>query len=271
MIGETSAKSSDAIMNAGAKASSAMNSGKKSTLKKETGISSAAETVTPAPECRFRVWYRKTGNAVYMSHLDSMNALIRALRRSGLPYLVTQGCHPRPRCSFGPALSLGHAGAGEVMDLWLTGPIQASVVRERLSPQMPYGMPLIKVETLSEHAKAIVSEAPMQYRLRFCAGAPTEAALKLVDIFFGDPERVIVVHRADGTKRQSIAGAVRSWRHEVNGGGDDIGTSSLIMDFARAGNGIPSPSKIIAALVEFLGPERDTVVEVERIAILKME
>ncbi|MFZ2961363.1 MAG: TIGR03936 family radical SAM-associated protein [Candidatus Ozemobacteraceae bacterium] len=220
------------------------------------------------PECRFRLIYRKTGVAIYMSHLDSMNALIRALRRSGLPYLVTQGCHPRPRCSFGPALSLGHSGAGEVMDIWIAGPADAGMVRERLAGQMPHGMPLLRVEGLPANAKAIVSEAPMSYRLRFRQGA--DAALALAEDFFRDSERIISVHRSDGTRRQSIAGAVRFWGREPDSeAGDQVGekTVCMIVEFAKAGNGIPSASKIVAALAEFLGSEKDALVETERVAI----
>ncbi|MBF0545732.1 MAG: DUF2344 domain-containing protein [Candidatus Riflebacteria bacterium] len=70
-------------------------------------------------EQRFRLVYNKSFPAIYLSHLDTMSALMRAIRRTKLPYLVTQGFHPRLKCSFGPALPLGFHGVSDFFDFWL--------------------------------------------------------------------------------------------------------------------------------------------------------
>mgnify|MGYP002611230255 FL=1 len=43
-----------------------------------------------------RALFQKTGNAVYISHLDLMRLFQRAFKRAGLPLPHPQGFNPRP-------------------------------------------------------------------------------------------------------------------------------------------------------------------------------
>ncbi|MBI5050095.1 MAG: TIGR03960 family B12-binding radical SAM protein, partial [Nitrospirae bacterium] len=54
-----------------------------------------------------RVIYSKTGALKYLSHLEVMRALLRAIRRADIPLVYTKGFHPHPKVSFGPALPVG--------------------------------------------------------------------------------------------------------------------------------------------------------------------
>ena len=69
---------------------------------------------------RLRVRFQKVGRLRYLSHLEVIRACERAVRRSRLPYAVSQGFTPRMRASFGPALPVGTAGEREYLDLLLT-------------------------------------------------------------------------------------------------------------------------------------------------------
>ena len=46
-----------------------------------------------------RALFEKTGNAVWISHLDLMRLFQRAFKRAGLPLTHTQGYNPRPSVS----------------------------------------------------------------------------------------------------------------------------------------------------------------------------
>lgn len=81
---------------------------------------------------RLRVTYRKTGVLRFLSHLETVRACERAVRRAGLPYAVTQGFNPHMRIAFGPALPVGTAGLAEMFDLWVTEHVPARDVLERL-------------------------------------------------------------------------------------------------------------------------------------------
>jgi radical SAM superfamily enzyme YgiQ (UPF0313 family) len=77
----------------------------------------AGETVEPV---RYRFQYRKAGRARYLSHRELTNVIHRALRRSGLPLHFSEGFHPHPRISLGPALAVGTSGEAEFFDAEFT-------------------------------------------------------------------------------------------------------------------------------------------------------
>lgn len=66
-----------------------------------------------------RALFQKTGNAVYISHLDLMRLFQRAFKRAGLPLTHTQGFNPRPSVSIALPLSLGVESQCELLDFEL--------------------------------------------------------------------------------------------------------------------------------------------------------
>ena len=66
-----------------------------------------------------RALFQKTGNAVYLSHLDLMRLFQRAFKRAGLPLTHTQGFNPRPSVSIALPLSLGVESRCELLDFEL--------------------------------------------------------------------------------------------------------------------------------------------------------
>ena len=66
-----------------------------------------------------RMKFCKTDDAVYFSHLDLNRAVLRALRRSGIPYWSKGGFNPHPYCVFAQPLSLGFESEGELLDFRL--------------------------------------------------------------------------------------------------------------------------------------------------------
>ena len=67
-----------------------------------------------------RVRFCKKDQAVYFSHLDLNRAVMRALRRSGVPYWSKGGFNPHPYCVFAMPLSLGFESEGELFDFRVT-------------------------------------------------------------------------------------------------------------------------------------------------------
>jgi radical SAM family uncharacterized protein/radical SAM-linked protein len=81
------------------------------------------------PPVGYRLRFEKTGPAALLGHLDLARELPRALRRSGVRIRYSEGFHPKPDLSFGPALSLGVASLDEYVDARL---IDAPPIRELL-------------------------------------------------------------------------------------------------------------------------------------------
>ncbi len=74
----------------------------------------------PVQKYKLRVYYQKIGNAAWLSQLELARALEHTVRRSQLPYSVSEGFVPHMRISFGPALSVGIQSQSQVFDILLT-------------------------------------------------------------------------------------------------------------------------------------------------------
>ncbi len=100
-------------------------------------VSSAKAHTNPY---RIRLRYSKEHPAVYLSHLETITAIQRALRRTNLPLAYTQGLHPHPRISFGQALGVGIESLCEYMDVYFEEHIDPRRAMELLNAQLPQGL-----------------------------------------------------------------------------------------------------------------------------------
>lgn len=87
-----------------------------------------------------RIFFSKSGRAIYISHLDLMRAMTRAFSRSGLPVWYTQGFHPHLYITFALPLSLGTTGLCESMDVRLLEEVSDEEIISRLNAALPEGV-----------------------------------------------------------------------------------------------------------------------------------
>ena len=80
----------------------------------------------------YRLRYTKLGRVAYLGHLDLVRHLPRIFRRAGLELHYSAGFHPHPDLSFGPALGLGIASLGELVDVRLVDDLPADELARRL-------------------------------------------------------------------------------------------------------------------------------------------
>jgi len=88
---------------------------------------------------RVRLRWGKTKRFKYMSHLDNLRMIERAIRKSALPVAFSQGFHPQMKLSFGPPLSLGMTSEAEYIDITLDTNLMPYMI-EKLRGAMPDGM-----------------------------------------------------------------------------------------------------------------------------------
>src|SRR4051812_14156010 len=86
----------------------------------------------PAERTLLRMRYAKEGVGAALSHLETMTALLRTFRRAKLSIPHSQGFHPKPKVSFGPACPVGTESRAEYMDVELFGLQQADDIAEKV-------------------------------------------------------------------------------------------------------------------------------------------
>lgn len=112
-----------------------------------------------------RLFFEKSGRAVYISHLDLVRAMSRALVRAGLPAWYTQGFHPHLYVTFALPLSLGVAGLRETMDFRLTEDCPDDAIVARLNAALPEGLrALSAAEPVMEPAKIMWADYELALR-----------------------------------------------------------------------------------------------------------
>lgn len=87
-----------------------------------------------------RVFFSKTGRAVYISHLDLYRLFQRAVRRAKLPVWETEGFNPHVYITFALPLSLGTEGVRESLDTRLTEDLPLDELCDRLNRSLPEGI-----------------------------------------------------------------------------------------------------------------------------------
>ncbi len=102
-----------------------------------------------------RIWFKKVGRAKYISHLDLMRSMTKAIKRSGLKVWYTEGFNPHAYITFPLPLSLGIESESECVDIRVEDGVTAWEVKERLFNEMPEGLDLISVEEPFCNAKEI--------------------------------------------------------------------------------------------------------------------
>lgn len=92
-----------------------------------------------------RVWFKKMGMSRYVSHLDLMRAMTRALRRANVPLWYTEGYNPHPYITFALPLSLGMESLCESMDMRIVGESSNEDIFDMLKGSMPPGIEIVNV------------------------------------------------------------------------------------------------------------------------------
>lgn len=76
----------------------------------------------------------------YISHLDLMRLLTRAMRRADLPLKLSEGFSPHPKLSLKRALKLGVESESEEASITLRFPVDPVDFRDKLQKQLPEGI-----------------------------------------------------------------------------------------------------------------------------------
>lgn len=155
---------------------------------------------------RVRIKFRKEAEGRFISHLDLLRVVERAVRRAGLKVAHTQGFNPRPRILYASALALGATSEAEYADIDLEVAVPAADVPRRLNSVLPPAVRVTAAAEVSEHSKplmAVVNAAEYDVLVPVAAaldaaGAPDAAA----------PDRAAVEAAARGVAARGPAAGV---------------------------------------------------------------
>lgn len=175
---------------------------------------------------RLRLRYSKTGKAKYISHLDLMAIMRRALARAGVGLKYSEGFNPHPYMSVALPLSVGHESVCELMDFKTARGLLPESLPGMLADRLPEGLEILEAY-VPERKFDEIAWVKICGLLHYDAGVKPGTAEKLAERF---AEGSIVIQKK--TKR----------------GVSDIDIAPFIRDVVLYGNESDAASKRTAAI-----------------------
>ena len=150
-----------------------------------------------------RILFEKTGNGIYISHLDLMRLFQRAFKRAGLNLKHTQGFSPRAMVSIALPLSVGVESRCEILDYELVGQeLPFDEIKERLNRALPAGVRVLDAYDSPRKPREL-THLDVAIRLEYDNGVPAGTEDAIRELFAR--ESVIVTKRGkNGPVEQDI-------------------------------------------------------------------
>ena len=89
---------------------------------------------------KLRIVYEQTCRAIWMSHLDTMRTLQRAVKRAGIPIRYSEGFNPHKLISILLPLSVGTASLCQMADIRVREDVDIAALPAQLTAVMPEGL-----------------------------------------------------------------------------------------------------------------------------------
>lgn len=168
--------------------------------------------MSPPPRLRLRIRFTKAGKIRFVSHRDVARLFERAMRIVQLPMAYSEGFSPRPKLSFGLALSVGHESDAEYLDVEVTQLPDVDNLAAALTDALPDGLVVESVVVLEQ------GSASLQQIITSCTwrievlGAPTERVTAAVAETLSAPELLLERVRKGKTAVADVRPAILALR-----------------------------------------------------------
>jgi len=209
-------------------------------------VESPAETV-------WQVRYEKRGLARFLSHLELMEAMKRALNRAGVTFGYTQGFHPHPKIVFASATAVGIESLDEYLFLYVKTGGQPSRFTEKINIFLPDGL---RVKEIREVARVSLPRG-FTYILTFPAGWPSDIEKRIADFSRASEFRVVRSH-----KGKTVVKDIRAFVSRLSFARE---TGEMKLSVSIGLQGTVRPQEL---LTEVIGLAEE---EVARVRIVKIE
>lgn len=141
----------------------------------------------------------------HIGHLDIQRAVMRALRRSGLPVSYSKGFNPHILLTFASALSTGAAGRREIMDVQLDRDVTPEEFLAAMNSAMPPDMQLSFARVLDDHHIALMAQVQAaDYTITILEDGAAEKLIGALPAFLAQESIMAMRKTKSGMKETDI-------------------------------------------------------------------
>lgn len=144
-----------------------------------------------------RLRFSKTGQAKYISHLDTNRVFSRAFARAKINIWYTEGFNPHPYMSFSLPLSLGVESLCENVDIRISDDITNDEIKERMNNALPDGIRIVDVyDDFMDCHEIVYSDYVYKFEFK-----DNETALKKINSVLDGDEIIALKKGKQGRRR----------------------------------------------------------------------
>ncbi len=143
-----------------------------------------------------RMSFEKTGMAKFISHLDTVRCITRAVKRANVPIWYTEGFNPHAFLTFAMPLSLGFESLCETVDFRLMEEVDLEELAERLNNALPVD---ITVKEIYVPTKSSNDIRWAEYKITF--NNPDKKLFDMAGVKLSSDEIIVMKKAKQGRKK----------------------------------------------------------------------
>lgn len=151
---------------------------------------------------KYRVKYQRREDAKFISHLDLMRTVSRAMKRAEAPLKYTEGFNPHIIMTVALPLSVGITSECEYLDITFTEDVDTAPFKEKLNAVMPSGIYVTDIRKADDMRGFKYIETAL-YEVTFKSDVAPDC-----DSFMAMEEAVMTKKSKSGEKQENILGDI---------------------------------------------------------------
>lgn len=220
-------------------------------LAAETARGAAESAAAFANRYHYRVTLRIEGRIRFLSHLETVDTILGAIRRSGVRIALSEGMRPKPRIKVAMPRPVATEAWSDVVEVELQDPVEADLFALRLSESLPAGLVLQGVERLEgAYASAASRVAGATWRWTFERGDVQLDELRAAVSTIRDAQSWELERSSPGKRTRHVD--IRRFLGDIDA--TDVAGAIVVRAFVRlTDEGSAKPEEVVRALGTALG------------------
>ncbi len=143
-----------------------------------------------------RMSFEKTGMAKFISHLDTVRCITRAMKRANVPIWFTEGFNPHAFLTFAMPLSLGFESLCETVDFRLMEEVDLKELAKKINDSLPVDITVKEIYVPNTASNDI---RWAEYKIAF--NNPDKLLLELAESRLSADEIIVMKKAKQGRKK----------------------------------------------------------------------
>ncbi len=205
----------------------------------------------------------------WVSHLEFMGMLTRAVRRTAAPVQYSRGFNPRPQMSFATARPVGLSSEAEFVDFTMQRPYCPDEFGEALDGSMPKGFSVSGCKAVSEDGPSLMAALnAARYELLYEGRVPQLSEWQAALCEFLQRSSIVITRERHNKPDRRLDIRPNIYRLRVSSESCGI---RVLADLGLGGENNVRPSELVSALQAVVQECLQATQEVRRPAVHRLE